>query len=65
MSNNSNSSSSGTDVVSLIGVAFVTLKLCKVITWSWWWVTIPFWGGLVILILFNLILFILNMIFKK
>jgi membrane protein YdbS with pleckstrin-like domain len=23
---------------------FVTLKLCKVIDWSWWWVTAPFWG---------------------
>jgi hypothetical protein len=28
----------------LLGVAFVVLKLCKVIDWSWWWVTAPFWG---------------------
>jgi len=26
----------------------VTLKLIGVIDWDWWWVTIPFWGGLVI-----------------
>ena len=42
-------------VFELLGVAFVVLKLCKVITWSWWWVTVPFWGGLVILLI--LILF--------
>jgi hypothetical protein len=22
---------------------FMTLKLCGVITWSWWWVTAPLW----------------------
>lgn len=31
-------------VMNLLGVAFVVLKLCKVIDWSWWWVTAPFWG---------------------
>lgn len=25
-------------------VAFIVLKLCKVIDWSWWWVLSPFWG---------------------
>lgn len=28
----------------LLGVAFVVLKLCHVIDWSWVWVTCPFWG---------------------
>ena len=28
-----------------------TLKLCGVIAWSWWWVTAPLWGLLVLLIL--------------
>ena len=23
---------------------FMTLKLCGVIDWSWWWVTAPLWG---------------------
>ena len=22
---------------------FIVLKLCKVITWSWWWVLSPIW----------------------
>lgn len=36
--------SKGVGVVGLLGVAFVVLKLTGVISWSWWWVTIPFWG---------------------
>jgi len=27
----------------LLGVAFVVLRLCGVINWSWWWVLAPFW----------------------
>jgi hypothetical protein len=29
-------------------VLFVGLKLAGIITWSWWWVTVPFWGGLAV-----------------
>ncbi len=28
----------------LLGLLFIGLKLGKVIDWSWWWVTCPFWG---------------------
>ena len=45
MSDNS-SSSGGIGVLGLLGVAFVVLKLTHYIDWSWWWVTLPFWGGL-------------------
>ncbi len=38
------STSGGVGVVGLLGVAFVVLKLVGVIDWSWWWVTLPFWG---------------------
>ena len=27
---------------------FLTLRLCNVIAWSWWWVTAPIWIPLVI-----------------
>ena len=33
-------------LLGLLGIAFVVLKLCGVIDWSWWWVTAPFWGPL-------------------
>lgn len=45
MSQNSSSSSSGIGVLGLLGVAFVVLKLCGIIDWSWWWVIMPFWIG--------------------
>ncbi len=41
----SSSSSGGIGVFGLLGVVFVTLKLLGKITWSWWWVTAPFWGS--------------------
>jgi len=46
MSQTSNSGSSG--FLSLLLVASIVLKLTNVITWSWWWVMAPFWGGIVL-----------------
>jgi len=54
---NTSSSSSGIGVIGLLGVAFVVLKLTGYISWSWWWVTLPFWGGLVIVILILMVVF--------
>lgn len=35
----------GIGTFGLLGILFVGLKLCGVIDWSWWLVTLPFWGG--------------------
>lgn len=35
-------------VCGLLGVVFVTLKLIGIINWSWWWITAPFWGPVVL-----------------
>lgn len=40
----SKTSSGGVGFFGLLTIAFVVLKLCNVINWSWWWVTCPFWG---------------------
>ena len=46
----------GTDItLSLLLVAFIVLKLCGVIDWSWWWVLSPLWIPLGILILILLV----------
>lgn len=45
-----NSNGGGIGVAGLLGVVFVTLKLCGVIDWSWWWVTCPFWGPLAVIL---------------
>lgn len=26
-----------------LGLLFITLKLLHVVSWSWWYVTMPFW----------------------
>ena len=56
-------SSSGIRVFGLLGVAFVVLKLTNYIDWSWWYVTLPFWGG-VALAIFILIITFLVYLFK-
>ena len=35
-----------------LGVAFIVLKLCNVIAWSWWLVTLPLWGGIALALVF-------------
>lgn len=44
----------------LLFIAFLILKLCNVITWSWWWVTAPLWMPvaflLVVLIIYIIVL---------
>ncbi len=47
--------SGGISILPFLGLVFVILKLCKVIDWSWIWVTCPFWACLVICILWILI----------
>lgn len=34
----------------LVTIIFVILKLCGVLSWSWWWVLSPLWGGVAIFI---------------
>ena len=50
-------------ILPLLTIAFIVLKLCKVITWSWWWVLAPTWipaalGILIIIIVLIIWLFL-------
>lgn len=47
MSKSNSNSSSGIGFFGLMFLIFMTLKLTGHITWSWWWVTAPLWGGFV------------------
>ena len=42
--------SGGISTVSALGLIFVAAKLWGVVDWSWWWVTLPFWGPFVLMI---------------
>lgn len=44
----SNNTSTGVGFLGLLGIVFITLKLCHVITWSWWLVLLPLWVPIVI-----------------
>lgn len=47
----------------LLAIAFIVLKLCNVIAWSWWWVLAPLWIPAAIVALGLLFIFILYMVF--
>ena len=48
--------------IGMLTVAFIVLKLCNVIKWSWVWVLSPLWISaiLVLLIFSGLIIYILH-----
>lgn len=46
-----NKNNSSISFIGLLQLVFIVLKLCNVITWSWWAVLIPIWIELFILML--------------
>lgn len=54
-------SNSGIGFFGLLGIAFIALKLCHIINWSWVWVLYPMWIGFVI----ALIVVTIIALFKK
>lgn len=38
-------------LTTILTIIFVILKLCGVLSWSWWWVLSPLWGGVAIFII--------------
>jgi hypothetical protein len=55
-------SQSGIGIGGLLLVAFVVLKLTKVITWSWWWVLSPAWIGVAIGLVALIIVLIVTLV---
>ena len=46
----------GVGFLGVLTIIFIVLKLCDVISWSWWWVTSPLW--LPLAVIFGIILFV-------
>ena len=44
----------------LLGIAFVVLRLCGVITWPWVWVLAPFWTPFALAIIIFIVVWILS-----
>ena len=51
---------SSTSFCSLLTIAFIVLKLCNVITWSWFWVLSPLWISFLVASLTAITFFILS-----
>lgn len=49
----------GIGVLGLLGVLFVALRLTGFIDWSWWYVTLPFWGGLAVVLSIGFVVLII------
>ena len=60
MSSGSNGSSGGVGILGVLGIVFVVLKLTDVIDWSWWWVTLPFWGPVALLLGYGLLVLVIS-----
>jgi hypothetical protein len=60
----SSSSSGGIGFGGLLAVAFIVLKLTKVIDWSWWWVLSPIWIGLCLVAVILLVIFAIYLFTK-
>ena len=56
-----NNSSGGIGFFGMLGILFIGLKLTGYIDWSWWYVTMPLWGGFAI----GLALFSFGIFFMK
>lgn len=59
-SNKNNNSGASIGFTGLLQIAFIVLKLCKVINWSWWLVFAPTWISVGIVILCVILLVIVN-----
>lgn len=55
-----NATKGGVSISTVLFLIFLVLKLCGVITWSWWWVTAPLWGGVALILGILLILAIMG-----
>lgn len=61
MSKENGNGNKGVGFSGLLTLVFITLKLLKVIDWSWWWVLSPIWiTAILVVVLYITITVILN-----
>ena len=41
-------------------IIFMMLKLTNTVDWSWWWITAPIWGVVVLVVIFAIIINIME-----
>lgn len=60
--NKNETTSGGIGFFGILQLIFITLKLCKVIEWSWWLVLIPMFVSLTVALVLIILGVILSMI---
>jgi hypothetical protein len=55
----------GTGFFGTLFIALLVLKLCHVISWSWWWIFAPLWGSFLIGIIILLVVLLIYLIGEK
>jgi hypothetical protein len=58
------SSNDSIDFPVILFLVFMVLKLTDQITWSWWWVTAPLWGGFALYIIVFIVAVIVFLLSK-
>lgn len=58
-----NKKGGGISFLGLLTVVFITLKLCGIITWSWWWVLSPLWISVGLGLVVWIVLMIIGLFF--
>ena len=59
-----NKGNGGIGFLGLLTIVFITLKLLGTISWSWWLVLSPLYGGIIIWFIFAILVFLFMMFFK-
>lgn len=59
-----NSSRGGIGFLGALTILFIALKLLDKISWSWWWVLSPLWGGLLLVLIVFLIIVIVAVVLE-
>ena len=57
---NDKQASGGIDFTGLLTIAFIILKLCGIITWSWWWVLSPLWISAILWVILVIIVLLVG-----
>lgn len=52
-------------LTTLLTIIFVILKLCGVLSWSWWWILSPLWGSIAIFIIVTTLICLFGCIAEK
>ena len=57
---NNKQASGGIGFADLLTIVFIILKLCGIITWSWWWVLSPLWISAILWVILVIIVLLVG-----